>query len=124
MLRRPTVVNRLVRNTAVAAGVKKLYEDTCQICGLRLETPGGAYSEAAHVRPLGTPHAGPDALSNMLCLCPNCHVLFDNHALTVNDEGTVLKLGIEVGKLFVKKQHALDFAHLSYQRKISEASSH
>jgi hypothetical protein len=34
--------------------------------------------EAAHIRPLGAPHNGPDTLDNTLCLCPNHHVLFDH----------------------------------------------
>ena len=34
--------------------------------------------EAAHIRPLGAPHNGPDTLDNTLCLCPNHHVPFDH----------------------------------------------
>jgi hypothetical protein len=34
--------------------------------------------EAAHIRPLGAPHNGPDTWDNTLCLCPNHHVPFDH----------------------------------------------
>ena len=37
---------------------------------------------------LGSPHNGPDAEGNLLCLCPNHHVLFDNGALLIKDDLT------------------------------------
>lgn len=117
--RKASTVNRLVRNSAVAASVKKLYADTCQICDLQLLTAAGTHSESAHIRPLGIPHKGPDSLSNLLCLCPNCHTQFDGHALTVAPDSTVLKFGVPAGKLTVDDRHQLDFAQLAYQREIS-----
>jgi predicted restriction endonuclease len=66
----------------VERAIKRLYDNTCQICRTRLVTASGPYSEGAHIRPLGIPHNGPDTLENILCLCPNCHALFDGHALT------------------------------------------
>lgn len=116
-------MNRLVRNYAVAQAVKSLYSDMCQICGLTLLTAAGRYSEAAHIRPLGIPHKGPDSLANLLCLCPNCHVQFDEHALSVASDGTVLKFGEPAGKLFVKEEHQLGYAHLAYQREVSEGKT-
>lgn len=64
----------------------------CSFCAL-------APSEGAHVRPLGIPHNGPDTLDNILCLCPNCHVLFDGHALTIRSDGTIVLLDKPAGKL-------------------------
>lgn len=75
---------RIVRQTALARTVKELYEYTCQVCDTALPTAAGPYAEAAHIRPLGRPHYGHDALSNLLCLCPNDHVLFDFGAITVS----------------------------------------
>jgi putative restriction endonuclease len=46
----------------------------------------GPYAEACHIKPLGRPHNGPDTPENILCLCPNCHVLFDEFALWINDD--------------------------------------
>lgn len=121
--RRSVNVNRIVRNYDVAASVKRLYDNTCQICRTRLVTAAGPYSEGAHIRPLGIPHNGPDNLENILCLCPNCHVLFDGHALTVRPDGAVMNLGKPAGKLMVADAHGLNFEHLAYQEQISTASS-
>ncbi|WP_427136632.1 YDG/SRA domain-containing protein [Pseudarthrobacter sp. S9] len=121
--RRSSNVNRIVRNFDVAASVKRLYDNTCQICGIRLLTAAGPYSEGAHIRPLGVPHKGPDTLENILCLCPNCHALFDGHALTVQPDRTVLKLGEPIGKLTIAAEHRLNFEHLAYQLEISRAKS-
>jgi predicted restriction endonuclease len=38
---------------------------------------GSYYAEAHHVRPLGRPYNGPDTIDNIICVCPNCHVLLD-----------------------------------------------
>lgn len=84
--RRPSICNRIVRDTAVAQGVKRMHSHRCQVCGQRLETPGGPYAEAAHVRPLGSPHHGPDEAANVLCLCPTHHVLFDFGAFSFADD--------------------------------------
>ncbi|MET4619855.1 putative restriction endonuclease [Arthrobacter sp. 2762] len=121
--RRSAHVNRIIRNYDVAASVKLLYDNTCQICRTRLVTAAGPYSEGAHIRPLGIPHNGPDTLDNILCLCPNCHVLFDGHALTVRADGTVLNLGKPTGRLRMAGAHRLNYEHLAYQEQISTPSS-
>ena len=112
--RRPTLVQRIVRDTATARAVKALYDHRCQVCGERLETPAGAYAEAAHIRPLGAPHHGPDVAGNILCLCPNHHVLFDFGAFSVSDDLRLLGLP---GRLHVHPQHAVDREHLAYHRR-------
>lgn len=121
--RRGAHVNRIVRKYDVAASVKRLYDNTCQICRTRLVTAAGPYSEGAHIRPLGIPHNGPDNLGNILCLCPNCHALFDGHALTILPNGTIMNLGKPIGKLNIARDHELNFEHLAYQEQISTASS-
>lgn len=118
-----TTVNRIRRNSEVTASVKALYNNTCQACGTRLVTPAGAHSQGAHIRPLGIPHNGPDTLENMLCLCPNCHVLFDNHALIIGPDGTIHILGTPTGMLQVKAEHRISPEHLAYQQQISTAVS-
>jgi putative restriction endonuclease len=60
------------------------------MCALRLDTPAGPYAEGAHIRPLGAPHRGPDTLDNLLCLCPNHHLLFDIGAITIADDMTLI----------------------------------
>src|SRR4029077_12349914 len=78
-----STIQRLVRSTRVGRQVKHLHNYTCQFCGVRLDTPAGPYAEAAHIRPLGRPHDGPDDPANVLCLCPNCHVRFDGGGLFI-----------------------------------------
>lgn len=56
------------------------------MCGVRLEGAAGPYAERAHIRPLGSPHDGPDDESNILCLCPNHHALFDLGGVAVADD--------------------------------------
>lgn len=105
--------SRLIRDTAVTRGVKALYKYRCQVCGVQLKGPAGFYAEAAHVRPLGAPHHGPDIVSNVLCLCPNHHVLFDLGSFAVADDFTLLGLS---GQLIYSIQHGLGKEFLQYQR--------
>jgi hypothetical protein len=71
-------VTRLVRDTRVTRDVKRLDDYTCQLCTTRLEIePGRHYAEGHHIRPLGYPHNGEDVRENVICVCPNCHVLLD-----------------------------------------------
>ncbi|MFE5793618.1 YDG/SRA domain-containing protein [Streptomyces sp. NPDC056503] len=116
--RRTVVTQRLVRSTQRANRVKELHDYTCQVCALRIATPTGAYAEAAHVRPLGRPHNGPDRTDNILCLCPNHHVAFDFGMLTIGDDGTIHERGSSEGlrRLRTVAGHAIDPAHLSYHR--------
>ena len=111
--RTEVVVQRLVRDTPAARRVKRLHDHRCQLCGTRVDTPAGPYVEAAHVRPLGQPHDGPDVPENLLCLCPNCHVRFDLGAVAVADDGTLLGLP---GTLRTVRGHRVDAAHLAYHR--------
>ena len=111
-----TTTSRIVRSSAVGNKVKAHYDHTCQICGVRLLTPAGPYAEGCHVRPLGKPHNGPDTTDNVLCLCPNCHVLFDTHAITI-DEG----LNVQPFKkpLVFRVGHAIHPDYIKYRISIS-----
>ncbi|MBP3043693.1 HNH endonuclease [Arthrobacter jiangjiafuii] len=122
-LRRTSLTNRRVRNAAVAETVKSLYKNTCQICRTQLRTAAGTYAEAAHVRPLGIPHDGPDILENLLCLCPNCHKAFDGHAVTVDESGKVYEFERYKSDLLIHQQHHLDMGYLAYHRDISKGKS-
>ena len=57
---------------------------------MRLQVSSKPYAEACHIKPLGEPHNGPDQASNVLCLSPNMHVLFDYGAISINDDLTLL----------------------------------
>ena len=111
--RRPTTVLRIVRDTRPARRIKELYDYRCQMCGTRLEGLAGPYAEAAHIRPLGASHRGLDTPDNILCLCPNHHVLFDHGGVGI-DENLVL-IGSE-GWLDVHPRHGVSEEHLRYRR--------
>ncbi|MER7751108.1 YDG/SRA domain-containing protein [Kitasatospora sp. NPDC097643] len=109
---------RIIRSTKVANRVKQAHDFTCQVCKVRLATPAGAYAEAAHIRGLGKPHNGPDRETNVLCLCPNHHTMFDFGTLTIADDLTVTdhSTGTVLGRLREVKGHQIDPAHLRYHR--------
>lgn len=114
--RQTVQVMRLIRNTEAAQAVKEMHRFCCQVCGQALETPGGLYAEAAHVRPLGTPHNGPDTAANLLCLCPNHHALFDFGAWTLNDDLTLRGGDHDGAHLRTVRGHVLDADCLRYHR--------
>ncbi|MFC1417921.1 YDG/SRA domain-containing protein [Streptacidiphilus cavernicola] len=105
--RATTTMQRILRSIAVKRQVKAWHDNRCQVCDLRIEVPGGSYSEGAHIQALGRPHDGPDITGNVLCLCPNCHVMLDAGAIVLSDDFTVIKAGIEVGPLRTHPQHSI-----------------
>jgi putative restriction endonuclease len=111
--RRETTVQRLVRDTAQARRIKGLYDNWCQMCGIRLEGLAGPYAEAAHIRPLGAPHHGPDTPDNILCLCPNHYVLLDHGGVGIGEDLSLI--GAE-GQLTVHPRHRISEEHLRYRR--------
>jgi putative restriction endonuclease len=113
--RHQRTVTRIVRGTKVGEWVKRLHDFSCQICGVRLLTPAGAYAETCHIKPLGRPHNGPDVPENILCLCPNCHVLLDELAMWINNDHSIEGRG---GFLRVLPEHAISLEFLQYHRRI------
>ena len=104
---------RIIRDTKISKEIKELYDFRCQICDIRLEGPNGPYAEAAHVKPLGKPHHGPDDQDNIICLCPNHHLLFDLYAFTIADDFNLI--GMQ-GKLNIKSGHPINPIYLLYHR--------
>jgi hypothetical protein len=77
---------RILRDTATASAIKELHCHRCQVCNraaLRL-ADGRPYAEAHHLKPLGSPHDGPDVAGNIICVCPNCHALLDYFAIPLD----------------------------------------
>ncbi|MFJ6619250.1 HNH endonuclease [Kitasatospora sp. NPDC091335] len=112
--------SRIVRNTALANRVKEIHDFRCQVCGTRLASRRRPYAEAAHIQGLGNPHQGPDELHNLLCLCPNHHVLFDGLEIHVNAEGVVREThgNGDLGPLRRHRDHPVDEAYLRYHRNL------
>lgn len=80
---------RQIRNRSQVTFLKNLYEDACAVCAVKLEIDRkrATYSEAGHVKPVGTPINGPDDLSNILLFCPNHHKAFDHGGIWIAPSG-------------------------------------
>ena len=81
------------RDRRKAAALKMRYDNTCMFCGTQLQIAEDRfYSEAAHIKGLGKPHNGPDEESNMLVLCPNHHIQFDEGILRLYKVGNFYRI--------------------------------
>jgi putative restriction endonuclease len=99
---------RLVRDASIPTQVKRLYDFRCQVCGVRIVTLAGPYSEGAHLVPLGGGAAGPDIVENVLSLCPNHHVMLDHGGLYFDEEWIVRdRNGERIGALEIHPNHGL-----------------
>lgn len=99
--------SQVARNQSIVQQLKNTYENQCFICGLQLKlNEGKSYSEAHHIRPLGSPHNGPDTLDNLILLCPNHHVLADFGTIKLKPE-----------KFAIKLQHSVSKEHVKYHNK-------
>lgn len=113
--RKASVALRIIRDTAIALDIKKLYNFKCQVCGTCIDTKNGKYAEGAHIRPLGKPHNGEDNPDNVICLCPNHHVMFDKGLFSIQDNMELI--GDISGKLIIdREKHKLNKANLKYHR--------
>jgi len=97
-------VYRILRDTEIAKWVKFIHKYKCQICGEAIDLGNrGLYAETHHIRPLGGNHNGPDVVDNIICVCPNHHVLLDY--------GIIL---IDKARLRLTKGHPVSDEHISY----------
>lgn len=95
---------RILRDTTLSMQIKALYKYRCQLCGQVLEASSGErYAEAHHLKPLGTPHNGPDIANNIICVCPNCHAKLDYGIIR-----------IEIPKLNLDIRHKIDAEFINY----------
>lgn len=119
--RTEVTTSRIKRNTSISENLKEIYEYKCQICDIFLNQPGTerGICIGAHIKPIGKPHEGPDAIENMLCLCPNHHDQFDKHSFTIDSQNMKI-IGLEgyTGKqLNVNKKHRIDKDFVDYHKK-------
>lgn len=85
------LVSRPFREAAFAKVVCQAYDATCAMTGLKLINGGGRCEiEAAHIRPVGDDHRGPDSVRNGLALSRTMHWLFDRGLISVADDFTIL----------------------------------
>jgi len=92
-----TQINRIIRDTAISRRVKTIHNYRCQICGYTIDLGDGKfYAESHHIKPLGIKHKGPDIVENIMCVCPNHHVLLDYGAIPID----LANLRLATGHLF------------------------
>jgi len=97
-------IYRILRDTAIARQLKKKHQYECQICGDSLQiNEHQKYIEVHHIKPLGKPHNGPDVSENIICVCPNHHVLLDYGAINLN-----------VSELNQSNLHHIDEKYVNY----------
>jgi putative restriction endonuclease len=85
------VVSRPFRDAAFAREVRMAYKATCGVTGLKLVNGGGRVeTEAAHIRPVGDGHKGPDSVRNGVALCRTAHWMFDRGLLSIDDNYRIL----------------------------------
>lgn len=113
--RQEGTVLRIVRDSKIATDLKRVYKYKCQVCSIVIKGKNGLYAEGAHIRPLGKPHNGDDSIANLLCLCPNHHVMFDKGCFSITDDYSLT--GCESGKLKVHEKHNVATKNLAYHRK-------
>lgn len=113
--RATTTSQRIVRDSKLGKEIKKLYSYKCQVCSIEITTNAGPYAEAAHIKPVGKPHNGPDRPDNLLCLCPNHHLMLDKGVYMIEDDLTLI--GIE-GSLTKHPDHEISIEHIRYHREM------
>lgn len=96
------VTTRIVRDTPLARKVKTMHDNRCQICGAAVPFYGGqTYSEAHHIKPLGSIHKGPDVEENIICVCPNCHAQLDYGAIEIDKRALLVVDGHKIADKYI-----------------------
>ncbi len=92
--KRPTVeqlVSRPFREVAFSRSVRAVYNFTCAMTGLKLVNGGGRPEvDAAHIRPVGNDHNGPDSVRNGIALSRSIHWMFNRGLLSLTDDYEIL----------------------------------
>ena len=80
---------RPFRDRVFATGIKRAYDNTCAISGLRIINGGGrAEAQAAHIQPVKA--NGPDSLRNGVALSSTFHWMFDRGLISIDDDYRLL----------------------------------
>jgi putative restriction endonuclease len=85
------IVSRPFRDAAFTKRVRQVYNATCAVTGLQLINGGGHCEiEAAHIRPVGNNHKGPDSVRNGVALSRTVHWMFDRGIISLSDNYDIL----------------------------------
>ena len=86
------ILSRPLRDAGFRSAVLTAYDSTCAFTGLRiLNGKGRAEVDAAHIRPVGHNHGGPDSVRNGLALSKTVHWLFDRGVIAIGDDYRILE---------------------------------
>jgi predicted restriction endonuclease len=102
--------------------MKRRYRDTCQVCRERLHLANCTYAESHHIKPLGSPHNGPDVEGNILVVCPNHHVMLDRGALLIDPSSFIVSHvsdAISPRRLLLQPWHRLNRRYVQYHANIA-----
>ncbi|NQV84303.1 MAG: HNH endonuclease [Rhodospirillales bacterium] len=85
------ITKRPFRDVAFKHNIRRAYDSTCAITGLKLINGGGRCEiEAAHIRPVGDGHNGPDSIRNGLALSRTFHWMFDRGLISLSNDHKIL----------------------------------
>jgi len=116
--RTESTLSRVVRNSPLVQQLKRTYDYECQVCGEKRQKEDRGYAEGHHLRPLGSPHHGPDEQGNILVLCPNHYADFDYGMMSVDPETYEITHSydseVDGRELALHPDHELDSRYLEY----------
>lgn len=93
---------RIVRDTVMSKRIKNIHKFKCQICDKVIVLKNNVrYTEAHHIKPLGTPHNGPDIAANIICVCPDDHVRLDFGAMKIDKTKLTMNSKHQIGDEFI-----------------------
>lgn len=123
----PTMVSRIIRDTALSRTVKSENSYKCQICNLSIKlNNGNNYAEGHHLKPLGSNYQGPDIRGNIIIVCPTHHTELDYGVIAINPITSVIehidKDNPYNGKKLAYKRHDLgdEFIKYHYEHRFKE----
>lgn len=86
------LMSRKFRDAAFSKLVKSAYEDRCAFTGLNMRNGGGRTEvDAAHIKPVGDHHRGPDSVRNGLAVSKTVHWMFDRGLISIDSDFKILK---------------------------------
>jgi putative restriction endonuclease len=85
------LVRKPFRDAAFMRQVKSAYSNKCAFTGLSMRNGGGRTEvDAAHIKPVGDGHNGPDSVRNGLALSKTVHWMFDRGLLSIDGDFKIL----------------------------------